>query len=69
MELQLDYANIIRLDGSTSVEISELGNRRFRVRLLEGRITYSELKNGEADIDMDTARRLFTLICALHWRG
>ncbi len=54
MELQLDYANIIRLDGSTSVEIAELGNRRFRVRLLEGRITYSELKNGEADIDIET---------------
>lgn len=54
MELQLDYANIIRLDGATSVEIAELGNRRFRVRLLEGRITYSELKNGEADIDIET---------------
>ena len=24
---------------------------------------------GKIDTDVDTARRLFTLICALHWRG
>ena len=24
---------------------------------------------GKVDTDLDTARRLFTLICALHWRG
>ena len=23
----------------------------------------------KVEIDVDTARRLFTLICALHWRG
>jgi uncharacterized protein (UPF0262 family) len=25
--------------------------------------------SGKIETDMDTARRLFTLICALHWRG
>ncbi|MBI1355673.1 MAG: hypothetical protein GC160_15145 [Acidobacteria bacterium] len=54
VEIQLDYANLIRLDGSTTVEITELGDRRFRVRLLDGRLTYSELKDGEADIDIET---------------
>jgi uncharacterized protein (UPF0262 family) len=24
---------------------------------------------GKIETDLDTARRLFTLICALHWRG
>jgi len=24
---------------------------------------------GKVETDLDTARRLFTLICALHWRG
>jgi uncharacterized protein (UPF0262 family) len=24
---------------------------------------------GKVELDLDTARRLFTLICALHWRG
>jgi uncharacterized protein (UPF0262 family) len=25
--------------------------------------------SGKIDIDFDTARRLFTLVCVLHWRG
>ena len=25
--------------------------------------------NGKIETDQDTSRRLFTLICALHWRG
>ena len=53
-EVQLDYSNLIRLDGATEVEVSELANRQFRVRLIEGRITYSELRNGEADVDIET---------------
>ncbi|MDP1906852.1 MAG: UPF0262 family protein, partial [Hyphomicrobium sp.] len=24
---------------------------------------------GKITVDLDTARRLFTLICALHWKG
>jgi uncharacterized protein (UPF0262 family) len=24
---------------------------------------------GKVETDLDTARRLFTLVCALHWRG
>src|SRR5690606_10005377 len=33
VEVQLDHSNVVRLDGSTSVEMTELGNRVFRVRL------------------------------------
>jgi uncharacterized protein (UPF0262 family) len=25
--------------------------------------------SGKIDVDFDTARRLFTLVCVLHWRG
>jgi uncharacterized protein (UPF0262 family) len=28
-----------------------------------------EALDGRIDMDFDTARRLFTLICALHWKG
>ena len=28
-----------------------------------------ERLDGKAEIDLDTARRLFTLICVLHWKG
>jgi uncharacterized protein (UPF0262 family) len=24
---------------------------------------------GKIEVDFDTARRLFTLVCVLHWRG
>ena len=28
-----------------------------------------ERLQGKVKIDIDTARRLFTLICVLHWKG
>ena len=33
-----------------------------------GRFDGERLK-GKIRVDLDTARRLFTLICALHWKG
>ena len=54
VEIQLDYSNLIRLDGSSTLELADLGDRRFRVRLLDGRATYSELRDGEADVDIET---------------
>ena len=33
----------------------------------EGARVLQERLDGKADIDIDTARRLFTLICVLHW--
>ena len=48
------------LAGVAKTLATELGPRGIRVLgLLPGKI----------DTDQDTARRLFTLICALHWRG
>jgi uncharacterized protein (UPF0262 family) len=35
----------------------------------EGARTLVERLEGKADLDIDTARRLFTLICVLHWGG
>jgi uncharacterized protein (UPF0262 family) len=35
----------------------------------EGARVLQERLEGKADIDDDTARRLFTLICVLHWGG
>ena len=31
--------------------------------------TLRERLAGKLDVDFDTARRLFTLVCVLHWRG
>jgi len=35
----------------------------------EGARVLQERLDGKAEIDIDTARRLFTLICVLHWGG
>ena len=35
----------------------------------EGARVLQERLEGKAEIDIDTARRLFTLICVLHWGG
>lgn len=53
-EIQLDYSNLIRLDSETEVALENLGERNFRVQLFNGRLTYSELKGGEADVDIET---------------
>lgn len=35
----------------------------------EGARIVQERLDGKADVDSDTARRLFTLVCVLHWGG
>lgn len=35
----------------------------------EGALILQERLENKAEIDLDTARRLFTLICVLHWGG
>lgn len=35
----------------------------------EGSRVLAERLEGKIKVDFDTARRLFTLICALHWKG
>jgi uncharacterized protein (UPF0262 family) len=35
----------------------------------EGSKVLIERLKGKITVDNDTARRLFTLICALHWKG
>ncbi len=52
-EIQLDYSNLFRLDANTQVEVAALGQKQFRLRVLTGRVTYSELRGGEADVDIE----------------
>ena len=53
-EVQLGHANFIRLDSQTEVKIGELGNRYYRLRIVRGTANYSQLKNGDADVDLET---------------
>ncbi len=53
-EVQLDYSNLLRLDRQSSIRLGSLGNRSFLVQVERGTITYSELRGGDADVDIET---------------
>jgi uncharacterized protein (UPF0262 family) len=60
------YYEAIKTGSPNRIEAIDMGRRgihnegsRLLLDRLEGKIT----------VDFDTARRLFTLVCVLHWRG
>jgi uncharacterized protein (UPF0262 family) len=60
------YFQAIRHATPQKIETLDMGRRALHddgSRALQRRLA------GKIQTDLDTARRLFTLICALHWRG
>lgn len=60
------YYQAIRSASPQQIEAMDMGRRGLHnegSQLLRTRLA------GKVETDLDTARRLFTLICALHWRG
>ncbi len=60
------YYEAIRISTPSQIEAIDMGRRGIHN---EGSETLRERLAGKIDVDFDTARRLFTLICVLHWRG
>lgn len=60
------YYNAIKKSSPSQIEAIDMGRRGLHN---EGSQLLIERLAGKIDIDMDTARRLFTLICVLHIRG
>lgn len=60
------YYDAIRTSSPSQIEAIDMGRRGLHN---EGSQTLLDRLSGKIDIDFDTARRLFTLICVLHWRG
>ena len=60
------YFNAIRTASPTQIEAIDMGRRGLHDEASE---TLRQRLEGKVDLDHDTARRLFTLIFALHWRG
>lgn len=48
------------------IEAIDMGRRGLHN---EGSSLLSERLKGKIEVDFDTARRLYTLICAIHWKG
>lgn len=60
------YYAAIRTATPAQIEAIDMGRRGLHD---EGSRTLLERLAGKITVDIDTARRLFTLICALHWKG
>jgi len=60
------YYEAIRTATPSRIEAIDMGRRGLHD---EGSRTLMERLSGKVDIDFGTARRLFTLVCVLHWRG
>jgi uncharacterized protein (UPF0262 family) len=60
------YYSAIRNSTPQQIEALDMGRRGLHN---EGSSLLRERLEGKVQTDLDTARRLFTLICALHWRG
>lgn len=60
------YRTAIRTATPTQIEAIDMGRRGVHN---DGSGILMERLDGKIEIDLETARRLFTLVCALHWKG
>lgn len=60
------YYAAIRTASPTQIEAIDMGRRGLHN---EGSQVLLDRLADKVEIDFDTARRLFTLVCALHWKG
>ncbi|HEX5958620.1 MAG TPA: UPF0262 family protein [Hyphomicrobiaceae bacterium] len=60
------YYAAIRTAPPSRIQAIDMGRRALHD---EGSRVLCERLKGKITVDGDTARRLFTLICALHWKG
>ncbi|MDP9169758.1 MAG: FecR family protein [Acidobacteriota bacterium] len=54
-ELQLDYANFVRIAGDSEVRISDLENGHYQIQLAKGLLTYRILKQANTQPEISTA--------------
>ena len=60
------YYEAIKTSSPAQIEAIDMGRRGLHN---EGSQTLKDRLDGKIEVDFDTARRLFTLVCVLHWRG
>ena len=60
------YYKAIRTATPSQIEAIDMGRRGLHN---EGSELLMERLDGKIELDLDTARRLFTLVCVLHWKG
>ncbi|MBK7928764.1 MAG: FecR domain-containing protein [Bryobacterales bacterium] len=53
-EVQLDYANYMRLSGEAEIRLSQLENRRYQIQVARGMVTYNVLRDSDAEVEIAT---------------
>ena len=53
-ELQLDYANVLRLDQGTEARVAELVRTRIQIQVASGLVDFAVFQGTEADVEIDT---------------
>jgi len=53
-EVQLDYGNIIRLDGNAVIRVTQLDEQHIQIEIAQGLVSYTSLPSSSADVELDT---------------
>jgi hypothetical protein len=53
-EVQLDFADILRLDQHAQANIAALGNQQIQVQVAQGLVNFSIFNHSESDVEIDT---------------
>jgi hypothetical protein len=53
-EIELDYANVLRLNGRTEASIANLSHAQIQVQVAQGLVDYWVDKNNQANLEIDT---------------
>jgi hypothetical protein len=53
-EIQLDYANILRLDQNSVAKIADLRSNRIQVQVAQGLVNFDVLKGSQTEAEIDT---------------
>lgn len=53
-EVQLDYANLIRLGANSEVRFAQLEQRRYQLQVARGTVTFAVLRDSDREVDLST---------------
>jgi hypothetical protein len=53
-EIQLDYANVLRLSARSQAKVADLTRTRIQLQIAQGYANFSTFKGSEADVEIDT---------------
>lgn len=53
-EIQLDYANVVRLAAHSQMKLADLTRQRIQIQVAQGYADYTVFKGNESDVEIDT---------------